>query len=305
MINRKWSDVAGKAVDAKSSAEAIIAAGLDWQVKQALTQTVLDDKVVILDSHKVNYRADTLDIMGLVGNRYTLLQNRDAFSFLDSVIGEQGAHYVNAGSFRNGRKVYIQAVLPDYLTFDDNGDDKGEKYLTFITSHDGSTPIVVVFTPTRIVCQNTFLAAMHDMNNTRSAIRHTMNLAIGLEDARQTLGILNSKFALLESLSRKLAKISFNDDVVKQLAIKSGLVPSVADNSTRADNILSEVVQLFHTGNGSSLTSANGTAWGGFNAVVEYVDHYRGKDAVKRAESSLLGSGSVIKEKALELVSVL
>jgi len=125
---------------------------------------------------------------------------------------------------------------------------------------------------------------------------------MGLNGARETLGILNAQFSILEDISRKLAVTPFKDSDIPQLVEKSGLVPSGAA-STRAKNIIDEVLLRFHHGQGAELESSKGTAWGAYNAVVEYVDHYRGKNAEKRAESAILGSGSAIKESAFSLLS--
>jgi len=158
MKNTRWSLIAGKDVNAITSQEALDKGGLNWNVLQSPIQFNNGESIVIDNSHRVNYRSDTKSVLGLVSDTYKVLQNKDAFKFLDSVVGVAEAMYVNVGSFRNGSKVYIQAKLQDKLTFDDNGEDIGEKYLTFVTSHDGSLPVSVMFTPIRIVCQNTLLS---------------------------------------------------------------------------------------------------------------------------------------------------
>lgn len=302
MKNTKWSTVAGKDVESKTSAEALQLGGLNWNVLQSPVYFNNGVEIVKHGRDMVNYRSDTKDVLGIVSDSYKILQNKDAFRFVDSLIGYAEAMYVNVGSFRNGARVYIQAKLPGDIRFDDGGADIGEKYLTFITSHDGSLPISVMFTPIRVICQNTLLMALHH-NVRKSTVRHTLNLAMGLMDAKNTLGILNNQFSLLENVSRQLTHVSFDAKNIPQLLTKSGMIPNEPDASTRAKNIIDEVTQRFYHGAGADLASAKGTAWGAYNAVVEYVDHFRGSNANKRAESSILGTGANIKEKALELLT--
>lgn len=305
MKNTRWSAISGKdIIDAKTSTEALELGGLNWNVLQSPVYFNNGLAMVPHSGDKVNYRSDTKDVLGIVSDSYKILQNKDAFRFLDSVVGVAEAMYTNVGSFKNGARVYIQAKLPGMIRFDDGGEDVGEKFLTFVTSHDGSLPVSVMFTPVRIVCQNTLLMALRN-NVRKSSVRHTLNLAIGLSSARETLGILNNQFTLLEDVSRKLTHVTFEAKNIPQLLTKAGMIPAVTNQeaSTRAKNIIDEVTQRFHVGAGANLQSARGTAWGAYNAVVEYVDHFRGSNDVKRAESSILGSGANIKERTLELLA--
>jgi phage/plasmid-like protein (TIGR03299 family) len=302
MKNTRWSLNTGKDVSAVVSSEALEKAGLNFSVLQSPMYFDNGNGMTLHDGGRINFRSDTRDVLGVVSDTYKVLQNKDAFRFLDSLIGVAEAMYVNAGSFKNGAKVYIQAKLPGEIRFDDGGEDVGEKYLTFVTSHDGSLPVSVMFSPIRIICQNTLLMALRE-NVRKTSVRHTLNMAMSLEGARNTLGILNNQFSLLEDLSRKMSKMPFDSRNIGQLVMKTGMIPNESEQSTRAKNIIEEVLQKFHYGQGSNLKSAKGTAWGAYNAVVEYVDHFRGSDSVKRAESSMLGSGAMVKEKALSLLA--
>ncbi len=302
MNNTRWSVSTGKDVSAVTSQEALSLAGLNWNVLQSPVYFKNGDAMVVDNTMRVNYREDSKQSLGIVSDGYKVLQNRDAFQFLDSLIGVAEAMYVNAGSFKDGRKVYLQAKLPGNIRFDQDGADLGEKFLTFITSHDGSLPVSVMFTPVRIVCQNTLIQALHE-NTRKTSVRHTLNMAMGLEEARATIGILNNQFTLLEDLSKKMAGVTFAEKDMAQLVSKAGLIPAADAASTRAKNIIAEVTQSFLTGPGAKLPNARGTAWGAYNAVVDYVDHLRGSDAVKRAESSILGQGANVKEKALALLA--
>ena len=166
-----------------TSSEAIQHAGLDYIVeKRPLftydTENHLgegSDDIMIPEIEVPNFfatvRADTEQVLGVVGNDYEVVQNRDAFSFFDAIVGGgDGILYETAGALGNGERVFITAKLPDYIRV--GVKDWIEQYLFLTTTHDGLGSITAAFTPIRIVCNNTLNAAM---NNHSGAIkiRHT------------------------------------------------------------------------------------------------------------------------------------
>jgi len=301
MQNQRWSTIVGKDVEAKTSEEVIKLAGLDWQVLQSPIQYQTPSGIQTDADRVMNFRSDNNNPLGIVGSGYQVLQNSKMFNFLDSVVGSSEAMYVNAGSFKGGRKVYIQAKLPGFIRFDD-GEDVGEKYLTFISSHDGSLGNSVLFTPIRVICQNTMVRALKSQDH-RTNIRHTLSMNVNLEQAKAALNLVAGQVKLLEQLSRKLIDRKFKDEQMTELLEKSGMIPAEEKKSGRANNIIAEVLERFHYGKGSEFKTSKGTAWGAYNAVSEYVDHFRGSDEVKRSESLLMGSGMIIKNKTLELLA--
>lgn len=292
-------------VGTTNSADAIDAAGLNWAVRQA---PVLFEGNGLKEYKEkvVNFREDTGDALGIVGAGYKVVQNKTAFAFIDSIVGEQIEIFVSAGEFGGGKRVYIQAKLPGDIRFAGNDKDRGTKLVTFISSHDGSLPVSVLFTPVRIVCQNTFNAALTSTDQVRR--KHTA--ALNLDTIKAELGILNRQFDLLANLSEKLAGVRFNDGQVKNLLTVSGLVPATLEGveaSTRAKNITDKVTGLFAgLGKGSDLDGSKGTAWGAWNALTEYIDHHRTtKGDSDRFESALIGSGARAKESALSYLATL
>jgi len=58
--------------------------------------------------------------LGQIIDRYPtsseVVQNRDAFSFFDAIVGGgDGILYETAGALGNGERVFITAKLPDYI----------------------------------------------------------------------------------------------------------------------------------------------------------------------------------------------
>ena len=97
-------------------------------------------------------------VLGVVSDRYKIVQNEEAFAFTDTLLGE-GVRYETAGSLQGGKKVWMLAHLPhEYII----SGERISPYLVFFNSHDGSGAIKAAITPIRVVCQNTLnLGAVH------------------------------------------------------------------------------------------------------------------------------------------------
>jgi len=296
---KPWHKLGTEVMEAATSEQAIIASGLNWQVKQSPVEFMANGYSRKDSSHMVNYRSDNGESLGIVGDGYKVLQNKEAFSFFDAIVGVKEAIYHTAGALGKGERIWLLAKLPGYIRT--VGDDVTEKFLLLSSSHDGSQAVTVMFTPIRVVCSNTLNVALGAKSN-RVSVRHTLNMGLRVNEIQNELGIINQRFSLFEDATRKLAMTQITSEVLKKFVIDSGLVPTDADSkdgSTRAQNIMEEVSRLFEYGKGADLAGAHGTAWGAFNAVVEYVDHKRGGDNLnKRASSLLFGSGALIKQKA-------
>lgn len=298
--NEPWHKLGKKVDHLLTSAEAIDAAGLNYKVEKRDIKTTDD---LAIPDHFATVRTDTNEVLGVVGNKYTVLQNRDAFSFFDAVVSVKDAMFETAGALGVGEKIWMLAKLPGYIRT--VGDDVTEKYLLLSNSHDGSGSVQVMFTPIRVVCQNTLNIAMAG-GIKKQKIRHTFSMGSRVEDVRRNLGIIHEQFNIFEQATKQLASVQVQQEALAKFVKDSGLIPDDLKMSTRAKNIIDDVSTLFETGKGADLPGAKGTVWGAFNAVVEYVDYRRGGDNKEnRANSLLFGSGAIVKQKAFDAALLL
>lgn len=165
--------------EALTSKDALIYAGLDWQVLQEPVYTSTGE---LVSGYKANVRDTDRNILGIVSDRYKIVQNEEAFSFTDALLGE-GVKYETAGSIANGKIVWMLAKMPQRYII---SGDAIEPYLVFSNTHDGSGAIRVAMTPIRVVCQNTLNLALRGAQRSWSA-RHTSNVLNRLDEARETL----------------------------------------------------------------------------------------------------------------------
>jgi phage/plasmid-like protein (TIGR03299 family) len=291
--DKPWHKL-GKELDhAATSAEAITAAGMDWKVTKE--PIFLQGATDPIPSHFATVRSDTGKSLGIVGDQYKVLQNKEAFSFFDAVVGVKEAMYHTAGALGDGERVWILAKLPGYIQV--KGDDVSEKFLLLVNSHDGTRAAQMMFTPIRVVCQNTLNIAVSE-SAAKASIRHTSGMGNKIDSVRETLQIVNARFTLFEQAAQKLATVQLTTDAWSDY-LKALHLKSTDKATTRMQNITNDVSRMFESGKGADMVSAKGTAWGAFNAVVEYVDYARGSDKDdNRARSLLFGSGATLKQAA-------
>ena len=176
---KPWHGLGTMVMEAPTSKEALALAGLDWKVIQKPIET--DDGLPIT-GFKANLRETDNQILGVVTDRYKVVQNEDAFAFTDALLGE-GITYEKAGSLQGGRRTWMLARLPQHYII---SGDEITPYLVFMNSHDGTGAIKVAMTPIRVVCQNTLNLAISTARRSWST-NHTGDISGKLEDAKNTL----------------------------------------------------------------------------------------------------------------------
>jgi len=294
----------GTKLDAPATAlEAIEAAGLHYDVSLASLTTT--DGIPVT-SRKAVVRNDTNDVLGVVGNSYAPVQNRQAFAFLDAVVADGALRYHTAGALRKGEKIWLLAKLPGMIRIRFS-EDVSEKYLLLTNSHDGSAALRVFFTSIRCVCANTLAMADREGRGEGISIRHQGDLTSKIRQARDVLGIAARYFDDLEGQFDMLAR--HYPSYAQVSGYFKALYPDPEEgNPARAENVRNDLFRLFEHGKGQDIPDIKSTSWAMLNAVTEYVDHHRptraGSEfdrAANRLESSWFGSGAKLKERAFGL----
>ncbi len=293
-----WHKLGTKLDKPVTSEEAIQAAGLDFTVRKFRLQTSPDNLAV--ESHFATVRTDTMEVLGVVGSRYEPIQNRDAFTTFDALVGEGEAIYHTAGALGKGERIWILAKLPDYIRV--NGNDIVEKYFLLVNSHDGTSTVRVKLTPIRVVCENTLSLALSGAEQ-EVHIRHTLNAKEKLKEAHEILGLTNKLYEQLDAIFNRMSEAKLQQpalsDYVKAVFPED---PNSKDQSW-VRKVHDTTLELAESGEGAEM--ARGTLWGAYNAVTEYVDHYRGTrvDETQRLKSIWFGSGERIKKNAFRVAA--
>ena len=242
-----------------------------------------------------------VDILGVVGSQYHPVQNEELCDLLDSLVDESGALYDTAGSIREGKQVFVTMRLPGHMLI--GGVDAHEMHIAAVTGHDGNSSLTLLVTPVRIVCANTLSAALGSAKNV-IRMRHTPGIRKGLvEDARRALDLTFDYLDGFQAeadhmINATLTETRFEEIMSAEFASISEVPHAVA----RAQNKVDDLVSLF--ADAQTHEAVRGTVWAGYNALVEWADHYQeARGPVEnRARSAVLGSGVAFKARARKLM---
>lgn len=294
----------GKALDSPATAaEAIEAANLNWHVWKEQLYVKQDDKHVQVSNRFAVMRPgqgnESSDVaLGIVGKEYVPLQNSEAFSFFDHIVGKQEAIYHTAGALGKGERIWILAKLPDSIRV--AGDDISDKYLLLSNSHDGTSAVQVKFTPIRVVCNNTLTMALSQGDTIR--IPHTRDMDTLLKQSEQTLGIINRRFNDIEKVFKAMAGQQISKEQLDRYLAQVFPFPKdpLDENGLkRASDNRSFAEYLFDQGTGNRQQGVAGTLWAAYNGVTELIDHRITKQTQENKLNSIwFGDGYLIKARA-------
>lgn len=278
-----WHGLGQIIIEAPTSKDAIKIAGLDWRVDM---MPIFDQFGNEIKGYKVNTRSSDGKALGVVTDRYKVVQNEDAFAFTDQLLGD-GVRYETAGSLASGKRVWMLARM-DGTTL---AEEKIDPYLVFTNAHDGTGAVRVAITPVRVVCQNTLNLAL------RKASRHWSCSHVGdiqgrLEDAMNTLSnaalymdALEEEFGELKlkkvsdkkvaEMTEMLLQMEFSNIYTKSL--RRGKIIDLNDEKKRKrfeekiSQKRNDILHIYHEK--PDLVGTEKSAFRFVNAVSDYATH--------------------------------
>ena len=262
---KPWHGLGKIVTEAPTSAEALHLAGLDWNVVQEPIYTEFNEQV---DGYKANVRDSDRKVLGVVSDRYKVVQNVDAFSFTDELIGK-GVRYETAGSLQEGKKVWLLARLPrEYII----AGERISPYLVFSNTHDGSGSVKVAITPVRVVCNNTLNLALDKASRSFSMI-HTGNIQDKIQEARDTLFMAEEYMDCLGAEFEQLRRQKMTDVQVKEYI--NLLLPMEKESTQlQSKNIIrlrEDMMKRYY--DAPDLQTVGNNAYRFINAVSDFATH--------------------------------
>ena len=260
---KPWHGLGTRVEYALTSAEALVAAGLDWEI---VSKAVFDQDGNEIRGYKANTRSTDNSVLGIVSNKYKIVQNKEAFEFADSLVGE-GITYETAGSLRGGKQIWLLGKMPERYILG----DKIEPYICFTNTHDGTGAVRACMTPVRVVCNNTLNMALNNASRSWST-PHRGNIQMRLDEARQTLQLAEQYMDALNEQAERLAYQKMdNDDIQNALNNIFVLPEDASDRQKRTVEKAKDDVMICMLA--PDLVQFANTAWGFVNAVSDYVGH--------------------------------
>lgn len=260
-----WHGLGTKVMEAPDSEGALIAAGLNWNVIQ---EPIFTGENEPIRGYKANIRDSDRRVLGVVTDRYKVIQNHEAFAFTDELLG-QGVRYETAGSLQDGKKVWLLAHMPhEYII----SGERISPYLLFSNTHDGSGAIKVALTPIRVVCNNTLNLALSTAKRSWSMV-HTGDIRSKMQEARDTLFMaerymdeLGKEFEALRL--KKLPDQKVMEYIEVLLPVEDGLTPQQIKNIER----LREDMKIRYF-DAPDLQDTGKNAYRFINAVSDFATH--------------------------------
>lgn len=249
-----------KALDSK---EALEMSGLNWKV---ISKPVYTKEGIEIPGYIANTRDSDNSVLGIVSNKYSIVQNEDAFAFTDALLNME-AKYVTAGSLKNGKSVWLLAELPRTNIL---GDDVDE-FLVFSNTHDGSGAVKVACTPVRVCCQNTLNLALSTAKRSWTC-KHMGKMEDKLWEATHTLQLANKYMEELRINAEKLAEVKISQDEVYQIVSEMFSVPESSSErvAANAQKAKTEFMVAYYM---PDIKQFLGTGWGLVNAAADWAAH--------------------------------
>ena len=264
---KPWHGLGTKVDEAPTSAEALELAGLNWKVEQTPVYTA---DGTLIPNYKANRRNTDKSVLGIVTDRYQIVQNDEAFEFTDSIVGETEngvVKYETAGSLNHGKKIWLLAKMPTQKVLD----DEVEPYMCFTNSHDGSGAIRICMTPIRVVCQNTLNMALSQAKRSWST-KHVGDIEAKLEEAKMCLELADEYMYNLGIEAEKLANATLRREQIDE--ILNEMFPVDDLTSERKKSNIQQIKDEFYIAYFMpDIEKFRETAWGAINAMSDCVTH--------------------------------
>ena len=315
---------AGVAVNATSAAYAAEQAGLDWTVKLTDIQSYVANQVneyeTVTDYYPITNRkavlrlGDENKVIGVVGHKYKVVQNMEVFSALDTLVDSGDARYAAAGEYNGGASVWMVLEIPKGIEV---ANDPHAAFLLVRTSHDGSASVAIKPIIERLFCSNQIngLISNKRYNSYTYRMKHTSNSKLSVDDIRNIIKLTYDAVDEYQLTADALLGIEKSHKQARDFFEKVWTLPAEVANSPyhllnqgqkRQHTIATTARERAYDIYTESPTQENirGTAFGLWQAVIEYADHFAGTSDNRRAVNALSGGSDKVKTKALALLTV-
>lgn len=292
-----WHGLGKRVSEAPSSKDALILAGLNWKVKQEPIYTNKNEEIV---GYKANVRNTDRKVLGVVTDRYKVIQNEEAFAFTDALLGE-GVKYETAGSLQDGRKVWLLGRMPqEYII----SGERISPYLVFSNTHDGTGAVKVCVTPIRVVCNNTLNLALTTAKRSWTMV-HTGDIKGKLQEAQDTLFKAQDYMDKLGVAFDELRMKKLSDkQVMEYIQILLPIEDGTSAQQVRNMNKLREDMKMRYF-DAPDLKGLGKNGYRFINAVSDFATHsepLRKTSNYKENLFSRIMDGNVIIDKAYQML---
>lgn len=254
------------------------ATGLNWTVNKAELFTAEN---IQTESYGI-IRNDSSQWLGTVGKKYVPMQNWELAETIIEATEGVGLITTRGGQLSNGKKIYLQAALPDEYI----GKSGVKRHITALNSHDGSTSIGFGSSSTVVVCQNTFFQAYKGLDKFRHFASASDNIKSAIADLRKAMELDQN---LMDNFKR-MADMEMKDEVVERVIKKIFAVDPSTQQKEHSSRKVNQI-NAFALSLNKEIQLEGKTVWGLFNGVTRYTNHIAAPDNTEKKNEFLMTGG--------------
>jgi len=272
----------------------------DFVTKMSPEQIAEDSQNLIIPDRFAVVRTTDNKPLGIVGSKYTPLQNIEAFEFFDPFIQDKQATFEAGGVLNGGSRIWVLAKINEGANGSVIDNDAVNTYLLLYNSHDGTTNVGVMMTPVRVVCQNTLSMATQGFKSSDIVkIAHTKSMKSSMSLVQKTIDLARKQFIVTLEQYRQMQERKIDMEGVARFAMAS-IKPTEIDSfdMNKLPRVVKNTIDFYNNHETQTMPGVRGTVWGAYNAVTGFVDHIQGRSAENRLNSTWFGPGKKIRERA-------
>jgi|688.fasta_scaffold179770_3 phage/plasmid-like protein (TIGR03299 family) len=299
-----WANASSEAVQgADHITRAMQAAKLDWSVSKV--PLICYDNQQETGRFAIRRSTDNR-ILGVVGTRFTPLQNSEAFASFQPFLDAGEAKIDTCGQFENGGIVWILAKINRDPMVIRKGDEV-EKFVLLSHGHNGSMAVRFGFTPIRVICKNTLTMAHKSRSSELIRVRHSQQVVSNVTEIQGIMNMANATFEATAEQYRYLASRDINTKDLHKFARKvlgfvpDGMTVSKKTGKEKGADAIAGIISRFEGGLGNDLQGVRGTWWAAYNGVTEYLTYAAGRSAEDRMASLWTGAAARTSNKAFDM----
>lgn len=275
------------------------AAGMDWKIRRSEIRFNVsrENEVLIkMPEQHVLFRSDNNQPLGVVSNRYQVVQPGEVIEFFRDIAKAGGLELSAAGTIYGGKRFWATAKIGEAAPA--SVADKIGGYILISTSADGSLSTEVRRTTVRTVCKNTLQMAMADAP---ASVKVTHRSTFDPDSVKDFMGLNTAAWDAFRHTVTRLANVAMHEEEAADVAVQV----FGGGDKVRETAGFKKVMDLFNgSGMGAMMDGVFGTRWGFLNAVTEYADHHvRARTDENRFVASQWGAGADLKRRTLDLLT--
>lgn len=275
---KPWHGMGTVLTDYPGRDKAMELAGHNFVVKENEVFANVGNGKEKLEGFKVLYRADNKHILNVVRDSYSIIQNAVLWDIVDALVQQPNVKYETAGVLKEGAVLWVLAKLDEPVQI--KGDNSAiYPYVMASTAHDGTGATRSDCIDVRVVCWNTYNAAIAQTKETGLSytFRHTKKVMERIESAREALGLARKQHEAFLHLAEELAEVPVTESGVKDFLRTFLPEPPANVITDRVRGNIEEArekVRVILEGLTVPVAHKR-TAYGLFLAGTEYLDHVR------------------------------